>query len=269
MSQTYLRGNAAALHRIDLSCEQAGFTTPPFDVHIKVLPSPASGGWTLLAHAAAGKPALLARWFEAQAGIERVQVGPGLAPKVLRATTHQLPPAWVTLASLVKVNHLDLAADGQAAWFIEGVRAQVLAAVQLLGGSPSGMASAATGIRCRPVHLDGLRFSITRRQFEALALAVALGYYEIPHGLDLRSLAKRTGVSLGSVSELLRRAEGAILTHYVDARLMVWPEADEDVAIAALPETLRPRGPPERSLITTERVFARGQGAYAQVPYRA
>jgi hypothetical protein len=55
-----------------------------------------------------------------------------------------------------------------------------------------------------------------------------MGYYEIPHRIDLRALAKATGVSLGSVSELLRRAEGAILTHYVDSNLMGWPLTDED-----------------------------------------
>jgi hypothetical protein len=56
---------------------------------------------------------------------------------------------------------------------------------------------------------------------------VQMGYYDIPHRLDLRQLAKQTGISLGSLSELLRRAEAAILTHYVDSSLLGWPLAGE------------------------------------------
>ena len=55
-----------------------------------------------------------------------------------------------------------------------------------------------------------------------------MGYYEIPHRVDLRTLATAAGVSLGSVSELLRRAEASILTHYVDSSLVHWPADEED-----------------------------------------
>ena len=230
MTQTYLKGTTASVHRIDLPCDRTGFTTPPFDVHLKFLPSPANGGgWTLLAHAAAGKPDILARWLGAHPGIEQVRVAPGLAPKLFRATAAALPPAWAAVASFVKVHHLDLSADGQAAWFIEGVRDQVWALVQELdAGRPADPAKPQAEIRCRPVLGPSSQTPISRRQFEALSTAVAMGYYEIPHRIDLRALAAATGVSLGSVSELLRRAEGAILTHYVDSNLMGWPLADED-----------------------------------------
>ncbi|MFA5944017.1 MAG: helix-turn-helix domain-containing protein, partial [Candidatus Thermoplasmatota archaeon] len=98
-------------------------------------------------------------------------------------------------------------------------------------------------IRCRPV-LGGVgTMAISRRQFEALSTAVAMGYYEIPHRIDLRALAKTTGVSLGSISELLRRAEATILTHYVDSNLMGWPLAEEDELRSFRPmvDLMRPR----------------------------
>ena len=237
MTQTYLKGNIATVHRIDLPCEQTGFSTPPFDVHLKFLPSPADGGgWTLLAHAAAGKPDILAHWLEKHPGIEQVRVAPGLAPKLFRASAGQLPATWAAVAAVVKVHHLDLAADGHAAWFIEGVRDQVWALVQHLeskqaapaaNAAPTGTKAPEPGVRCRPVTNDG-RAVLSRRQFEALSTAVAMGYYEIPHRIDLRTLAAATGVSLGSVSELLRRAEATILTNYVDSSLMGWPLAEED-----------------------------------------
>ena len=230
MAQTYLKGTTAAVHRIDLPCEQTGFSTPPCDVHLKFLPSPTTDeGWTLLAHAAAGKPDALARWLKPHPGITNIRVAPGIAPKLLRASVTELPAGWAVVASFAKVHHLDLSPDGNAAWFIEGVRDQIWALVQHLESIAGPAPMGATEVRCRPV--VGRRSApITRRQFEALATAVSLGYYEIPHRLDLRALAARTGLSLGSVSELLRRAEGAILTHYIDSSLMGWPIVDEEAA---------------------------------------
>jgi hypothetical protein len=223
-------GSTRSTYRIDLPCEQAGFGIPPFDVQLKVLPAPAAGeGWTVLAHSAPGKADLLARWLAQHTPIQQVRVAPGLAPKLFRATVEALPPVWATVAACVKVHHLDIGADGHAAWFVEGTRDQVWSLVQDLEATqrtPRGGRSA--GVRCRRVAGDGGSAVVSRRQFEALSTAVAMGYYEIPHRIDLRTLAKATGVSLGSVSELLRRAEGAILTHHVDSNLMGWPTPEED-----------------------------------------
>jgi hypothetical protein len=222
-------GPGPSTYRIDLPCEQAGFGAPPFDVHLKVLPAPAARqGWTVLAHSAPGKPDLLARWLAQHVPIQEVRVAPGLAPKLFRAKVEVLPPAWAAVAALVKVHQLDLGADGHAAWFVEGARDQVWSLVQDLATQGTQRGGRLAGVRCRPVVGDGGAAVISRRQFEALSMAVAMGYYEIPHRIDLRALAAATGVSLGSVSELLRRAEGAILTHYVDSNLMGWPLAEED-----------------------------------------
>jgi hypothetical protein len=231
LNQAYLERAAATAHRIDLPCEQTGFSPPPCDVHIKLLPGSALGdSWTLLAHAAAGKPEMLARWLRPHPGVEGIRVAPGLAPKLLRATLAEIPPAWAMVASHARVHHLDLSPEGHASWFVEGVRAQVWALVKRLEEAP-GPPLPAREVRCRPVHAGRSDAPVSRRQFETLATAVALGYYEIPHRIDLRTLATHSGVSLGSASELLRRAEGAVLTHYVDSSLMGWPAlADETPA---------------------------------------
>jgi hypothetical protein len=227
MTQTFLTGFASTVHRIDIPCQKSGFTAPPYDVHIKFLP-PAQPGepWTLLAHAAAGKPDALARWLRTHAGIEQVRVAGGLAPKVLRAKAALLPSAWAAVSTFVRVHHLNLAPDGHASWFVEGTREQVLAMVNLLDIAQQ-IPSSPSDVRCRPVRPLQNEPPISRRQFEALSSAVALGYYEIPHRLDLRALGQKTGISLGSISELLRRAEGAVLTHYVDSHLLSWPEISE------------------------------------------
>lgn len=216
------------MHRIDLPCDQTGFDCPPpFDVHLKVIPNlPPLAGWTMLGHAAAGRAEALARWLAGQAGIRDVRVEPALAPKLLRASLAELPELWAMAASHVRVHHLDLSTDGHASWFIEAPRKEVLAFLQDLERRRD-IRVKATEVRMRKVEPDS-HAPISRRQFETLATAVAMGYYDIPHRLDLRALAVQTGVSLGSLSELLRRAEAAVLTHYVDSSLMGWPASDED-----------------------------------------
>lgn len=217
------------VHRIDLPCEKAGFSTPPFDVHIKFLPT--GDGWTLLAHAAAGKPDRLASWLRTHAGIDHVRVPPGIAPKMLRAMATALPSAWAKVASYAKVHHLDLGPDGSASWYVEGPREQVHALVEELG--LTAQPNLGSDVRCRPVQGADVVASLSRRQFETLSSAVALGYYDIPHRIDLRELAARAGISLGSVSELLRRAEASVLTQYVDAHRMRTQVAEPDASYPA------------------------------------
>ena len=228
MARTYLKGSHPTVHRIDLPCDETGFLCPPpHDVHIKFLPNlPPLRGWTLLAHATAGKPEALARWLAGHPGITDVRVEPGLAPKLLRATAAELPARWAAAASFAKVHHLDLSVDGHASWFVEGAKADIVAFLADLE-TRQKVPLAATEVRCRPVH-ERRRAPVSRRQFEALSQAVAMGYYDIPHRIDLRALAAQSGVSLGSLSELLRRAEAAVLTHYIDSSLMGWPVSSQE-----------------------------------------
>ena len=228
ITQTAVGGAPASIYRVDLPCEYAGFTRPPFDVHLRVLPAPANGGtWTLLAHSSPGKADVVGRWLAGQTQIRDVQIAPGLAPRVFRATMAALPPEWSTVASFVKVHHLDVGTDGTATWFVECTRDQALALLNHLEATRDPGAKGAN-IRCRLALADGATAHLSRRQLEVLSTAVAMGYYEIPHRVDLRALAKATGVSLGSISELLRRAEGIILRHYIDTTLMGWPIAKAD-----------------------------------------
>jgi hypothetical protein len=215
-----------AVHRIDMPIEQAGFPAPPCPVQLKFLPSPQAGGWTLLANVLPGDTRDVAAWLAGQEGFGDVSVAPGIAPRLVRARAAALPPAWSEVATFVAVHHLDLRGPN-ASWFVEAGRNDLAALLQRLRSTgPSGHGAAA--IRCRAIQVQGRPAAITRRQQEVLSTAVALGYYEIPHRIDLRSLARHTGVSLGSVSELLRRAESTVLSHHVDASLLAWSGADEE-----------------------------------------
>jgi hypothetical protein len=208
MTQTILRGAAATAYRIDLPCQRTGFAPPPCGVRLKLLPAPGAG-WAVLAQAA-GPPGPLARWLAQHPGIGPV-IAPGPAPGVLRATASRLSPAWGQVASYVKVHQLDLAPGGQASWFVEGLREQAVAVAHLLQARPEAPQA---GVRCQP--LRGTQNAlVSRRQFEMLATAAAWGRYEAAPPLDLARLAERHGLPAAAAGDLLRRAEGAIVTEYL------------------------------------------------------
>jgi len=58
--------------------------------------------------------------------------------------------------------------------------------------------------------------SLTERQREAIAVARDLGYYDVPRETDLEEVAARLDCSPGAVSQLLRRAESAVVGEVVD-----------------------------------------------------
>jgi hypothetical protein len=157
---------------------------------------------------APNKATAVAKWLqEAKAG--QVTVAPGLAPRVVRADFDTLLPAWQSLLSSLRIHHLGITPEGVASAFVEGTVEQVDTLLEALQREQPG-------VRCRATILEPQAPKLTRRQIDALCTAVAMGYYDIPHNLDLRTLAATMGISLGSVSELLRRGESAVIMNFVD-----------------------------------------------------
>lgn len=193
--------------RIDVTGTTLGFTAPPCPIHMKFFELPS--GWTMVGLTAPGKPSIAARWLESFSPTS-ITIAPGLSPKVLRATFDVLPAPWQRLFSSVVVHYLELTPDGSASLFVEDAPEKVH---RFLAGLHLTQPEA----RSRPSHVGPLRVKLTARQLEILSLAVALGYYEVPHKLNLRSLASKVGLSVGAVSELLRRGEALIVTSYIDA----------------------------------------------------
>jgi len=65
----------------------------------------------------------------------------------------------------------------------------------------------------RKVSRDDLtEAALTDEQYEALEVAVEYGYFEIPRRTTLMELSEHLGISHQSLSERLRRAQGALLT---------------------------------------------------------
>lgn len=176
-------------------------------MHLKILEGPP---WTLLCISPPGTPARVALWLAAYKP-QAVHVGPGPKAKFLRAQFATLPKAWASLHADLLVRHIELTPDGYASLFVEDSLARVRNFLARLPGTYPGFGNRRTQAGPEPVRL-------TARQMEALSLAVALGYYETPHRVSLRTLAKRLGLGVGSTSQLIRRAQALIITHYMDSQ---------------------------------------------------
>ena len=55
---------------------------------------------------------------------------------------------------------------------------------------------------------------LTSRQEQIVKMALNLGYFEFPKKIRLEELSSKLGISAGTLSEILRRAEKNILTRY-------------------------------------------------------
>jgi predicted DNA binding protein len=58
---------------------------------------------------------------------------------------------------------------------------------------------------------------ITSRQEDLMRIAFDLGFFEFPKRINLEGLSARLGISIGTLSEILRRGERNILSKYFDS----------------------------------------------------
>jgi DNA-binding CsgD family transcriptional regulator len=193
--------------RVDLPCKDAGFSTPPCKVQLKFLPE--DDTWTVVGTTPPAKPPKVAQWLEDYEPVS-IHIAPGLSPKVLRANFEELPEAWERILSLADVRFIELNPGGAASIFLEDTAERIEDLIEHLEANSDD-------VRSREMEAGPRQAGVTARQQEILSLAVAHGYYEIPHNLTLRDLAEKLDLSVGTVSQLLRRAEARIITSYVDA----------------------------------------------------
>lgn len=193
--------------RVDLRSALIGFVAPPHIVRIKFLPS--AHGWTLVALCPAGAAPAVARWLEAM-GPTSIRIAGGIAPKVMSAHFERLPGHCDDLVTRMQLRALVLTPDGTASLFLAGPP-------QTVGRFVAHQQLADPTVRARDIRPAPDALELTRRQVKVLSLAVALGYYEVPHKLTLRTLGQKLGLSAGTVAGTLRAAEGAVISAYIDS----------------------------------------------------
>ena len=200
-------GRQDPLLRLDVSCGSLGFRPPPANLRLRFLHH--DPAWTLVIMVPGGTAERAAAWLQGQADA-RIAFAPGIAPKTLRCELATLPPRWLDWLTAARIVQVDLARGGMATLYMHGHAAQVAALAATLG-APFTMNPSAGG------EPPAQRVGITARQMEVLSRAVALGYYDVPHRVDLRQLGRELDLSPSAVSLLLRRAQARVIRDFVDA----------------------------------------------------
>lgn len=209
MNQSPILG---ATLRFDLPCEALGFTSPAMPINLKFLGPSALGPlspWTAILYVAAGQAAQAVAWMRSQAAGDAT-IAPGLAPRTVRYAMPALPPAWERWLTAARILQVDLASHGLATVYVQGSTAELATLAGRLTSNPSAMRQRVSGTK----PLESV--AITPRQLEALCNAVTMGYYDVPHRVDLRHLGRSMDLSVSAVSQLLRRAQGEVIRAFVD-----------------------------------------------------
>lgn len=192
--------------RVDAPCDAIGFAAPPVPIQMSF--SAFAGRTAVMVLTPPGRAAEVGEWLQHHDPAE-IELGNGLAPKSIIALFDQLPDAWSHLLATMDVRHIELRPEGAASLFVTDARNETAHFVDNLPDS------APTPGQRRVFAGPGLP-PLTARQHEVLSLAVALGYYELPHKLNVRDLAKRLGMSVGATSEIMRRGESIIMNSHFD-----------------------------------------------------
>lgn len=186
--------------------EEFGFAIPPASLRLKLLKAPVN--WTVFIQTATEVPvAKLVEWLPT-AGLLRLEFG---SRRVVRADFQPLPEVWARTFHGVGLDFARIEPTGDASATVTGTRHALAAFAGRLYGPTA------------PLELVELHAAerhttfLTLPQDDALRAAVEAGYYRIPRALNLNELAKKLGITSASLSERLRRAEGRIITRYVDA----------------------------------------------------
>lgn len=196
------------LGRFHGRAEQLGLPVPKATLRLKLLKTVEAGYWTLFVQALAAESIPEAvRWLQLTSPL-RLEFG---SRNIVRADYDPMPAELARAFAGVEMQLTRLEPNGDAAISVVGTRGGVAAFARRLYGPKAPLELVQLKGAEPPVRL------LTTPQDDAVRAAVAAGYYRIPRALNLEELARKLGITSGSLSERLRRAEGRIITRYVEA----------------------------------------------------
>lgn len=207
--------------------EELGFScVPPCKTSMKFLEN--SGRWTVFALTETARLPVVVDWLKDQFTPTSVQVSPGIAPRVVRVELDRLPEKLARLLTTNRVQNVCLFSEGIATVLFQDAHD----ASNTL--PPKARREPAEEPVVKPQSLKRLQIqgtkTVSNRQNQALSLAVAMGYYQVPHHVGLREIADQMGMSLGAFSELIRRAEATVIRAQVNHTLEAdWEEVKTQV----------------------------------------
>lgn len=124
----------------------------------------------------------------------------------------ELPASWSWANGRDTQVTLTLRPNGRASLSAEGAAGNLAAFITYWENTGISVSTSAVPSPIAPDIGAGI---LTRRQSEALSRAAAAGYYDIPRRVRLEDLAGEMDMSMGGLSELLRRAESRLVKAYI------------------------------------------------------
>lgn len=161
-------------------------------------------------------------------------------PHVVSFTVGALPAGLAWLAQLSSYQHLELHPDGRVRLHLLGLREQIQEVHHRLRRATEVEIVRVADADGEDIPVRGPR--LTTAQRAAIEAAHAAGFFKVPRETGLDELAEDLGRSRSSLSTLLRRGIGALVTHLVGGE-----EGEEGSARGDGPERPPKRPPKDRS----------------------
>lgn len=210
--------------RLEIPCSQLGLEPPPANVHIRLAPRP--NGWLIYLWNRDGVRDPLLAWFGRHLEVQAMPGSPA-QPRVSVLEARDLPASWTPLVEDLGVDLMVVEPSGVLRLSLRGPRSSLQRFVDGLSSEAGGATVEEVGPAKAAEPL------LTDRQREVLVHALSSGYFEVPRRIRLKELSAELGLSEGSLSELLRRAEGRVLYWFFEEGLdgqphkERWAEKDE------------------------------------------
>lgn len=154
----------------------------------------------------------VARWLEETHTFEVVR-RPAARRRLLVSRCRAPPTPIHALADRFDRFDLRVSPDGQARLRVKTDPQDVDAFITFVEDNVPGLRLA----NLEPVDEGSHDGVLTQRQHDALAQALASGYFDVPRRIRLTDLAQDMGMSQSSLSELLRRAQRRLVEGYIDS----------------------------------------------------
>lgn len=197
--------------RVEIACSHLGVSPPPATVHLRLASH--LEGWLIYLWNREGIREPLLAWLGKYLELEPVVHG-NQRPRLTTVVTPELPKTWLPLVEELSVELMVLEPAGKVHLNIRGSRNALR---RFLDGIGSGEPSVETPAEVRGIGPAEEEVRVlTDRQREVLMYAISAGYFQVPRKLGLKELAEELDMSEGALSELLRRAEGRVLTWFFD-----------------------------------------------------
>lgn len=118
-------------------------------------------------------------------------------------------------SGVIVIPPIDFTGDGRAQLTMVGDSDEVR---EVLADLPSGIETEVTRIGDYEGDSPKVLSSLSKRQLEAIAAGVDVGYYEVPRQGSVADVGRRLGCAPGTAAEHLQKAESRIVTELVARR---------------------------------------------------